>query len=171
MSIKIIKLSPQRWEEYKQIRLEALKNEPTAFDVTPEEESQRINDNWEQEVQGLFNSQTKTALFAQLNDRLIGMVGAGIGETKKSRHIAVIFGMYVVPDFRGQGIAKELMVNLLKDLKENHQIEKVNLGVYTHHVQAVSLYKKLGFRIIGTLEKELKVDGKHYDLYEMEKML
>jgi len=30
-NIKIIKLTPERWEEYKNLRLEALKNSPTAF--------------------------------------------------------------------------------------------------------------------------------------------
>jgi RimJ/RimL family protein N-acetyltransferase len=39
------------------------------------------------------------------------------------------------------------------------------------HPAAVKLYKDLGFEIVGTLHREMKIGGEYYDKYIMEKFL
>jgi RimJ/RimL family protein N-acetyltransferase len=63
------------------------------------------------------------------------------------------------------------MEKALEELAKHKEIEKVDLNVNTAQLSAVRLYEKLGFVVAGTLHGELKVDGKYYDEYVMEKFL
>ncbi len=169
MSAAIIELPVERWQEYKELRLKALA-EPTAFDITPEEETQRINGDWELEYSKLSSGKSGVVLFAQSGEQLVGMVGAHFGETMKSRHIAVPFGFFVQKEYRGQGLGQKLLEALIEKLKEL-EIVKINIGVYETQQSAIKLYEKLGFQRVGVLRKELKIADKFYDCYEMEMLL
>ena len=60
------------------------------------------------------------------------------------------------------------MRRLLDELRSVGWIEKVSLTVNSESRAAVRLYEKLGFAIVGTARRELKVDGSYYDLHTME---
>ncbi|MBI2011554.1 hypothetical protein HYS91_02180 [Candidatus Daviesbacteria bacterium] len=56
--IEIIKLNPNRWEEYKELRLQALKENPEAFGSTYEEAADKPDKEWKsrlEKVQKLKN--------------------------------------------------------------------------------------------------------------------
>lgn len=75
--------------------------------------------------------------------------------------------MYVAPNMCGRGIASRLMRRLLEELRSLGHIEKVRLDVNAESRAALRLYKQLGFTIVGTARRELKVDGRYYDLHTM----
>lgn len=163
-NIEIIKLPIERWEEYKNLRLEALRAEPTVFSASFEEKEKIPDLEWQKDLGGII-------YFAQVNEKLVGMAGEYRETGKKSSHIAVIFGIYLNKDFRGKGIGRKLLQTLLNELENQEDIVKLNLDVNTTQTSAVELYKSLGFEIVGELKKEYLVDGKFYDVYEMEKYL
>ncbi|MGB1217635.1 MAG: GNAT family N-acetyltransferase, partial [Saprospiraceae bacterium] len=70
----------------------------------------------------------------------------------------------VHPDFGGKGIGKTLTEKCIKSAKENN--EKI-IALHTSEImgKAISIYEKLGFRILRELEPSL---GKKYWLYTLE---
>jgi ribosomal protein S18 acetylase RimI-like enzyme len=94
---------------------------------------------------------------AEKAGNIVGMVavrflGGGRGKVKALR---------VHPDFRRQGIAKQLMDNLEKYCLE-HSIKELVLGVMSKSVPAVKLYELLGYNKIEEKEVESGVIACYY---------
>lgn len=165
--IKIIKLPVDKWKDYKQLRLEALKKEPTSFAASIDDIKIQPDIYWKVRL----NSKDSVLYFAQVDGQLVGVAGYRRDLGQKVKHKASIFGVYVQEKFRGGGIALKLLEKILEDLKSNKEIIKIDLDVNTKNTAAISLYKKLGFKIVGTYYKELKIGDDFIDLYEMEKII
>jgi ribosomal protein S18 acetylase RimI-like enzyme len=161
--IEIRKLPADRWKEYRDLRLEALKMEPSAYGSSFEEAKRHKEELWRERI--------KSVLFALSDDRPVGMVVYVFGEGLKSRHIAEIFGFYVSPDHRGQGVGTRLLERAIAQIRRNRRIIKVKLAVNPEQRTAVRLYQKAGFVVTGSVEKELKVGRKYYGMLFMEKWL
>jgi ribosomal protein S18 acetylase RimI-like enzyme len=63
--------------------------------------------------------------------------------SKYSNHAYLGF-MYVVPEYRGQGINKKIM-DVLKDWAVAQNITEFRLDVYYENVSAIKAYEKFGF--------------------------
>lgn len=170
-NISIITPAPSRWQEAKAIRLEGLKNDPLAFGSSYEE-SIKIEDHvWEERAQSAFEKKNNITLYAEDGDKLIGLMGAVWSNRIKTGHIATVYGVYISPEYRGQGIGTQLLQALINDIQAISQIEKINLTVNTTQQSAQALYKKFGFNPVGIAHRELKYDGQYYDELYMEKLL
>jgi len=75
-------------------------------------------------------------------------------------------GIGVLPEYRGKGIGKKLILTAL-ELAKNSGIERVDLSVYTTNVRAVNLYLSEGFLVEGTKKKAAKINGEYVDQYIM----
>ena len=156
MKIIISRLSEEEWEKYRDIRLEALKNDSIAFGSSFEEEKEREAAVW--------RSRIKDALFAlNQNNEPVGLLAFLFNNRKKTKHRADIFSVYVKPDYRGKRIGFRLIEETLKLIKENKDIIKVNLTVNPLQLSAIKLYEAFGFKRVGTLSKEIQIGGKYYD--------
>lgn len=162
--VQILTLSKDHWEEYKSLRLEALKTEPAAFASSFEESKSRNEEEWREFL-------SDKLLFAQCNGQLVGLVGYYFFPHKKLSHIANIVAMYVKKDFRGRGIGKLLFKNILEKIATEKQVKKMSLDVNPLQKEALALYSSFGFEQKGVLEKHLKVDGHYHDLIVLEKVL
>ncbi len=89
----------------------------------------------------------------------------------KSKHIANIFGVYVKKEYRGQGIGKKLIENVLASVQNGQSIIKIRLTVNPEQKVAFNLYRSHGFKVVGELKQELCVANKFYDELIMEKFL
>jgi GNAT superfamily N-acetyltransferase len=72
---------------------------------------------------------------------------------------AVILNVYTEPEFRGQGIARRIMLTILKWVKERG-LRSVNLHA---SAEGRHLYEKLGFE--ATNEMRLKFEGRGQDWF------
>ena len=99
--VEVKKLSPDRWKDYRDLRLEALQNDPLAFGSSYEEEETITQD--EQEIR------IDNALFAPSNNKPIGMIVSVINNNIETKHIANIFGVYVQKEYRDPGVSKKLV--------------------------------------------------------------
>ena len=161
----IIQLSPERWQEYKAIRIKALNDNPFAFDTSPEEED-FSDEEWEKKMK----EPNEFKVFAEDNGRLVGKMEVEWDTRQKICHNAEVYGVYVDPKYRGQGLGKMLMEEVERVAKE-HGITRLWLDVVVTQEPAMALYRKLGFREIGRTEKSLKANDIYYDKLLMEKLI
>lgn len=106
-------------------------------------------------------------LVAEINGRLVGYSRCEGHDLKRFSH-KVEFGLGVLKDFWGYGIGKNLMKETITWADANG-IEKIVLnGVLETNEKAIELYKRLGFKIEGLMEKDrILSDGKYYNTYMM----
>ncbi len=164
----IIVLPPARWREAKQLRLEALLAEPSAFASSYDDELAFSDEVWIARLTSAYERAGNVTFFAEIDGVLVGMAGAGWSSKAKLRHVVEVYGVYVASEMRGKGIATRLMRRLIDELRSLGQIEKARLTVNSESRAAVRLYEKLGFAISGTAKRELRVDGRYYDLHAMD---
>ena len=161
--IKVKKLPTSRWKNYRNLRLESLGKDSTAFSSSYEEEKKLSEVEWKR--------RTKNTLFALSDDKTIGMIVFIFNNKRKIKHISNIFGFYVKERYRNQGVGKKLIESALSHIKKNKNIIKIDLIVNPKQKAALSLYKKFGFKVVGILRKDLLVNGKFYDELVMEKFI
>ena len=119
--IQVKKLPPDRWKEYRNLRLEALKNDPVAFGSSYEEEIKISKVIWKKRI--------KNTLFALLDGKPVGMIVYVFQNKLKTKHIANIFGVYVKKEYRSKGIGEKLVESAISSIKKNKVIVKIDLTV------------------------------------------
>lgn len=144
-SIRIVQLGPRDWRTFKAIRLEAFRREPAAFSSTYAEARARPDESW----QHLLANPRRLVLAALAGECVIGVVGAWLGGDDGDDAIAVIFGMYVSEEFRGQGVGTQLLSTLIAQLSEYSEIQTIRLWVSQTQAPARRLYESLGFREVA----------------------
>lgn len=170
--IKIISDLPvERWQEYKALRLHALLEAPQSFLKSFDEESQKTDIEWQELLKESLEGKSRFFVFAESDGVLIGMMGAFVDTHEKVKHIATIVSVYIEPAFQGKGISSVLMKELLQNIQKNSSITRLDLMVVTTQESAIALYKKFGFETVGTVHKEMFVNGQYYDEHIMEKLL
>jgi RimJ/RimL family protein N-acetyltransferase len=145
---------------YHELRLTALRTEPTAFASTAEAEERRtVADivpriaSAESFVVGAF-------------DPLAGLIGLGGFYREagpKMRHIGWIWGMFVVPEFRGRGLAGRILASLIEDARHVPGVQQLQLRVISSNSAAQRLYESAGFKRVALLPRALYVDGMFHD--------
>ena len=149
--------------QYRELRLHALQNAPTAFSADYETNLNHPMEFWK----GRLNfDEHGIIFFAEHGPNLIGMTGIGKGESPKTRHGAYIWGVYVRPEWRGLHIAEALIENCLR-WAETGGVNIVKLGVVTSNASAVRCYQRCGFAIYGTEPRAIYYEGTYYEEYLM----
>lgn len=167
--ITILSSTNVRWQDYRDLRLKALREEPQAFGSSYESEKNTPDTEWQKRLENYNEARQDWAVFASNGQRLTGMVAAYQAQEDKKNDIANMIAMFVENGARGKGIGKLLVKNLM-GLLTNSSIKKVRLSVSTKQVAAVKLYEGLGFKIVGRNNIELG-DGKLHEVFSMEEEL
>jgi ribosomal protein S18 acetylase RimI-like enzyme len=81
----------------------------------------------------------------------------------KQRHKGWVWGVFVAPEYRGRGLARELLVRLLEMVTEIGGLECVLLKVATTQRAARTLYMSVGFRSFAIEPRSLKVEDRYVD--------
>ena len=109
----IITLSPSRWKEYRELRLQSLHSDPTSFARTYQEDASLADTVWQNRLKAAEltqtaqeNSATQYGLFVENEGKLVGMAWAIIDQGSCVQHRATIVAVYSEPSSRGKGIAK-----------------------------------------------------------------
>jgi ribosomal protein S18 acetylase RimI-like enzyme len=165
--IEIIQLTPDDWQAYRAIRLEALQTEPQAFGSAYATNLNHPESFWRGRLAEAAAGQRGWLLFARAQDRLVGMIGAYITDDPA---VVEIISTYVTPEFRGQGIGRALMDAILHAVSAHSTFQTARLGVNVDQTAALRLYESFGFQIIGT-EQVLMGDGQAHDQCIMAKSL
>lgn len=109
------------------------------------------------------------AYYAIENDKVVGWADITPSSNPRTKHRGGL-GMGLLSSHRGKGLGSKLLLKCLEHAKLIG-IEKVELSVYTTNINAIKLYKKMGFTEEGTIKNYRKLDGQSFDCLLMGKFL
>ena len=99
------------------------------------------------DLKSLITSPLAEVVVAETDNKVIASGYARIDRSKPflkhSTHAYLGF-MYVLPEYRGQGINKQIM-DALKDWAVSQNITEFSLEVYYDNISAIKAYEKIGF--------------------------
>jgi ribosomal protein S18 acetylase RimI-like enzyme len=148
---------------YRQIRLAALSNEPSAYGSTLQVERVRPISAFEERLE------SSVVLAMLIGQTPIGMVGLKQEEGARERHKAFLWGMYVEAAYRRQGVGSAMLEALLEQARL--MVEQVTLTVVMDNLAAIDLYRRLGFSSYGVEPNALKTANGYSDELLMVKFL
>ena len=155
---------------FRELRLEALKSHPEAFSADYAIHEQFPPTFWVERLRQNVDSSEQAIFFAVADGALIGMSGVRRGESPKTRHGALIWGVYIRPGWRGHRLAERLLdacVNWARD----HEVRLVKLAVVTTNIAAIRSYARSGFTVYGVEPQAIKLGERCYDELLMVKYL
>lgn len=101
-------------------------------------------------------------LVAEVEGKLVGFTRCICSKQKRFQHKAE-FGICILQEYCGQGIGK-IMLEQVLEWADSVSIQKISLSVVQTNVNAIQLYKKLGFVEEGLLVKDrIHRDGNYYN--------
>lgn len=160
-SIEIKEILSTEIEQYKMFLATALQSDEENLLITPKDNSDApfpTNDRNDSFTLGAYAENVLAGVVSFARD----------GEDReKLRHKGIMFTMYVSKEFRGHGIARELLEELIKRVKTISDIEQINLIVIANNSRAKQLYKKFGFEKFGTEQNSIKWKGKYFSEDQM----
>jgi ribosomal protein S18 acetylase RimI-like enzyme len=155
-------------EEYRVLRLAALREQPPAFGTLAEKEEKLT---LEAMASRLQESEDTYILGTFLDDILVGTIRFSRFEEVNEKHRGYIAGLYVRPGFRRRGLARALITEVLGRARRDNSLRRIHLTVVTIQDAAIQLYKSLGFCIYGTEHEAFSNQGQFYDEHLMELLL
>lgn len=162
-TIIIREATPADVTQFRELRLFALQDAPTAFSADYQTHLSRPMSFWEGR---LTFDEYGIIFFAEYTGNLIGMTGIRQRESPKTKHSADIFSVYVRPEWRGLHIA-ETLIDRCTQWAKSKAVNILKLGVMASNTSAVRCYERCGFKIYGTEPRDVLYEGKYYDLYLM----
>jgi ribosomal protein S18 acetylase RimI-like enzyme len=157
MTIK--RLSPADVPAYRRLRLRGLRESPAAFGSSYAEEVKRPLKAF---AARLEPSADRWVFGAFVGGRLSGVVTLIREEKKKERHKASIYGLYVDPKVRQQGIGAQLIARVMATARRMRGLKQIRLGVVESNRPARRLYENAGFEVYGRERDALLVAGRFH---------
>jgi len=124
--------------------------------------------------ESILRNYPKSFLIAEVDGEIAGYIMCRVERTLSKferlsfKKVGHIISIAVLPEYRRRGLAKSLLENALRILKENYRCEEAYLEVRVSNLPAISLYQKLGFVVVRT-SKRYYIDGE--DAYVMARKL
>lgn len=154
-------------ERYRDLRLFALQESPTAFGGDYEISLNHPTSHWEGRLMADANG---LVVFTEQNTQLVGMTGIRRRDSIKAKHSAIIWGVYVRPEWRGLHIA-EGMIETCCGWADARGVNIAKLAVVTTNTSAIRCYERCGFTVYGTEPRAIYYEGQYYDELLMSRSL
>jgi RimJ/RimL family protein N-acetyltransferase len=141
--MQIRRAEPGDWRALREVRLAALEDSPDAFGSTLERERDADRTHWLGWIAG-DGWEGDVATFVA--DERSGFVGVATGfHPDDERAVAHLFGMWVRPDRRSEGIGRELVAAVVEWARRQPRVDRIVLRVTTTNEAAVRFYASCGF--------------------------
>ena len=145
MRVEIRSLTGADAREFQALRLRSLRESPEAFGSSYDEELSVSLDAVAHRLDAARTPTARIVLGAFADGVLVGVVGC-VQETRaKSRHKAVLWGMYVAPEARGQGVGRALLDRAVAEARTWPNVMRLVLSVVERGSAARALYRSVGF--------------------------
>ena len=128
------------WQALRDIRLEALRNAPTAFGSSYQQEAARDEAHWHNRIS---RGGTFLGYVPEVTEPA-GLAGGYLEDPVT----AELVSMYVRPRARGHGVGEALVATVI-DWARHQNAARVHLWVTEANAPARALYERLGFTLTG----------------------
>lgn len=155
MMLNTKRLTVMDCEQYVQLRVEGFTHQTREFRFSPQDERGLKKD----DIINRIKHEFIIGVFDQAE--LIAIGGVTPYSGSKLNHRALLWGMYVKPDYRGLGLSNKIVESLLSESKER-AIEQVLLTVVSENKTAINLYEKWGFTPYAIDRLAVKVGENDY---------
>lgn len=157
-------LNPGDAAGYHMLRLHGSQEAPDAFDLTYEEEQQQTLQEVATRLQPQGDPPYHFVLGAFDEQKaLVGTAGLSRETASKMQHKAIVWGVYISPAVRRQGIAHILLQELLEQARKLPALEQVHVGIVASNKKAHQLYDSLGFQSYGVAPRSMRLDTIYLD--------
>ncbi len=157
-TFEIRPVRPDEAADWREMRLEALRNHPTAFMDSYEEASARPLSELEAR---LAQPGPSVTLGVYVEGALLGTAGFVVESALKTRHKGLMVGVYLRPALRGAGAADALVEAIIAHARQH--VEMLKAVVNPANEVARKLYFRHGFRTYGIEPRALRQDGVDHD--------
>jgi ribosomal protein S18 acetylase RimI-like enzyme len=155
-------LGPADAPAYQRLRLLSLRESPSAFSASYEDEADRSIDEVAARITPASDgSICMLGIFE--HDELCGFVAVIRPRRAKLRHGAELAGMYVAPTFRRRGFGSALLNAAIAHIRSMGGVHHIKLGVNDTNTAAKALYQSVGFERYGVEPAALNIDGTFYN--------
>lgn len=155
-------------ESFSRLRREVTAVDPVNMGLTLDEELTRPIEKFREQLSYV---EPNAAFGAFVKGELVGTAAvAWPSQLPSSRHKVNLWGVFVSPRFRGQGIARALVVRAVDHATANG-VRRVNLTVFVPNAGALRLYESLGFEHVGMEPQAIRIGDSFYDGYLMSRGL
>ena len=170
------RLQPADLGAYKTLRDEALRLHPEAFTSDHESQRERAPESYLGRL-GLNEPLGGSFLLGAFVkegtvERLVGSVGLERETRPKTRHIATLIGMIVLPSHTRLGIGRALVTACLSEARRAKGLRMIVLSVTASNERVVRLYEAAGFTRYGLLPDAVRlVDTRGERYFDKAQML
>ncbi|MCQ4260193.1 GNAT family N-acetyltransferase [Stutzerimonas stutzeri] len=149
-NFEITTLTPDRWQLYKSIRLQALKDAPDSYGSTLEQEAAMSDTEWKSRLDLEVRDIKALPLVATTNGEAVGLAWGLVDAQASST--AHVYQMWVSPTVRGKGVGK-LLLKEITSWAVGRRCTHMRLAVTTTNDAAFRLYSAYGFTAVGQQEE------------------
>ena len=140
-------LQPSDAPRYRSLMLEAYELAADAFTSTAEERAAEPEAFW---VKRIADPAGSSAAFGAFEGQdLIGTVALEFVAKPKTKHKALVIGMYVTPEARSTGAGRALIMAAIEHASSIKSLLLLTLTVTEGNTPAVNLYRSVGFHAYG----------------------
>ena len=161
--ITIRQMTPDDAAMMYRYRRVALATSPEAFGSTVAEHDKQDVSLTRSRLESSKPGAENIAFMAFEGETPAGMLGIVREARDKMNHIAFIWGMFVSPEFRGQGVGRKLMTAAIDAGKAMGGVRQIKLTVISDNPAARHLYGSLGFEEFGVEPCALIHEERCYD--------
>jgi RimJ/RimL family protein N-acetyltransferase len=175
-AISVRRLGPADLGAYKHLRDEALRLHPEAFTSDHETEQRRTPESYLGRL-GLSEPLGGSFLLGAFagrpgQEQLIGALGLERETRSKTRHIAWLIALMVLPAHTGRGVGRQLVASCVEQARAATGLEMIVLSVTASSERVVRLYERAGFERYGMIPRAVRIeDGKQVQYHDKAQML
>ncbi len=145
--MNVVLLQPSDASQYRELMLEAYDLAADAFTSTVEERAAEPEAFW---IKRISDPSGLSAAFGAFDsEKLIGTVALEFSAKPKTRHRALVIGMYTAPGARGSGVGRALLNAIVAHARAKEGLLSLTLTVTEGNEPAINLYRGAGFQVFG----------------------
>jgi ribosomal protein S18 acetylase RimI-like enzyme len=164
--VAIRAIRPDDAAALRELRLEALRDNPLAFTADVGESEAQPPEHWKDLATRASGAGLELIMVADARGELEAMTGIYLPKQPKLRHSGIMWGVYVKPAARGRGLGEALIRSVL-DWARDRKLATVRLSVVATNHSAKRCYERCGFAVYGVEPMAVQWEGKFYDEFLM----
>lgn len=154
-------LRPEDASIFQALRLRALVDDSEAFSSDAEDERAYPLEFVAERLAAPHHRSITLGAFA--HGELVGITGVHHQQGRKVQHKAMVWGVFVAPEYRGRGLGGQLVDAAIAAARAMPGVVELQLGVGVTREAARALYRSRGFVVTGIERRALFLGDRYLD--------